>query len=285
MKAKHFLWILLPVFVVIIVGVLSNLFENRTTPDDKTEEPPQKRKLIISGEIWAPFEYPNENNQPEGIDIEVFKRIFPKLGIDYEVRFYPWSRTILMAKEGEVDFVVSVSYCKSRESYLLYTEDQKEFGASGKWPENYLWKSEYVFFCKKLYADKIRFESYEQIKGDGYKVGTVRDYSYNPEFIKAELSSFVASDINTGFQLLEDGKYDLFPADKTVGLATIKQLGLTDSITYLKRPLFTKPYLMPACKTSDWPNKMKLMKLFFAELEKLRKNGEYRKIRDKYLIE
>jgi polar amino acid transport system substrate-binding protein len=277
----------LGVVVLLLVACLSgyvlySIYWNKSAAKEDARQVGKNRPLLIVGEVWAPFEYEGKDGQLTGIDVDVFDIIFSRLKVPYELKLYPWSRAQMMAENGDVDMVVSVSYKKSRERFLIYTESQKEFGKNGIWPKEYLWNSEYVFFCKKIFADKINFTSYDQLKGSGYRIGTVRDYSYNPEFIKFSLSSYVASDIEAGFKLLAEGRYELFPADKTVGLATLKKLGLDQKITYLPKVMFKKPYLMPACKRSDYPDLKNVMAQFYEELNKLRQSGEYKKIYDRY---
>ena len=189
----------------------------------------------------------------------------------------------MMAKNGELDMVISVSYSSKREDYLLYTDAQREFAKSGKMHDEYLWISEYVFFCRKVFAEKIKFESYGQLKADGYKVGTIREYTYNPEFIDAGFPPIVASDISTGFRMLKEGKIDLLPCDRAVGLATAKLMGLKDDVAFLPKVMFSKPYLMPFCKKSPRPDKEELMRNIYAALAELRKSGEYDKLRRRHV--
>ncbi len=274
-------------FVVFLI-VLSRIAASIATTDDQVPAPPAPkpapvRKLIIVGEPWAPFEY-LDDGQTRGIDAEVLERIFTKLGVDYEIQFYPWSRAWLMAQNGKADAVISVSYKKSREKYLLYTDSQRRFVETGAWPAEYLWSSEYVFFCRQIHHDSFRFESYTQIKQDGYRLATIQDYSYNREFRAAQLQpTAVVPDQDAGYRLLAAGEVDLFPNEKTVGLAALKRLGLRDKITIIAKPMFRKPYLLPFCRQSDYPDKEELMRTVYRELNAMRASGEYEKIYQKYI--
>lgn len=238
--------------------------------------------ILIIGEEWAPFEY-TKDGVVQGLDAEVLKKIFARLQLPYAIKLYPWSRAKLMGERGQADFLISVSYKKSRERFLHYTEDQREFARSGTWPRNYLWNSEYVFFCRKALLPALRYESYAQIREDGYRVGLVRDYSYNPAFRKAGLGDFTADDISSGFQLLAEGKYDLFPADRTVGKAAVQALDLQDQITFLPKVMFAKPYLLPACRHAPRPGLPELMQAIYDELDRMRRSGEYDRIRQRAL--
>ncbi|MBN2710923.1 MAG: transporter substrate-binding domain-containing protein [Planctomycetes bacterium] len=286
---------ILSVFVVaILIATVLGIFGRFMNPEEKipvdsgtnqtdnTDES-GKRKLIIVGEEWAPFEY-EKDGVVTGIDQEVLTHIFGEMGVEFEIRLYPWSRAYWMAQNGKADAVISVSYNKEREEFLLYTEDQKQFATTGKWPENHLWKSEYYFFCKAVLRNAIKFESYDQIIRDGYKVITIQDYSYHKPFLTLlpKMEKLVVSDSATGFEMLYNAKGDLFPQDITVGMATLKLMGYDRKISYINKPMFKKPYLIPFCVKSDYPEKEKIMAELYRKLDEMRKSGEYSAIYDKY---
>lgn len=250
-------------------------------PPSTTVQPP--RPLLFVCEEWAPFEYFDEDNKLTGINVEVVGEIMEKLRIPYSIRIYPWSRAWMMVENGSADAVLSASYKTSREEFLLYTDKQRAFARTGKIPEDFLWISQYVFFVKKKNGDRFTFESLEQIKRDGYRIGTNKDYSYCPEFLAAKLGDEEYNGTKAGLLGLVSEEIDLYPMDRTVGLAALKELGLADSITHLPKPIFSKPYLAPFCRKSSYPQIDKIMKDFSEELIKMRKNEEYGRIYDRYL--
>jgi polar amino acid transport system substrate-binding protein len=249
-------------------------------PSERHPHPP--RPLLFVCEEWAPFEY-MDGDTLKGIDVDITARIMQTLGIPYEIRIYPWSRAWMMAENGKADAVLSVSYKASREDVLHYTEDQRAFAETGALPRHYLWMSEYVFFVKKKFADTYTFTSYNQLKEEGYRVGKNRGYSYTPDFTEALLPGPVFNDTQSGLEALVAEKIDLYPMDKTVALATLKKMGLLESVTFLPRPLFSKPYLAPFVRKSNYPNIHVVMERFYDELLRLRNNKEIDRIRQKHL--
>lgn len=249
------------------------------------EEPgpvPLDRPLLFVCESWEPFAY-MDGDTIKGIDVEITSRIMKTLGIAHEVRIYPWSRAWMMACNGKADAVLSISYKQSREDVLLYTDDQRRYAATGELPENYLWISEYVFFVKKKFAGTYTFDSYEQLREAGYRVGRNRDYSYDDAFLGAKLPGIEFNDTKSGLDALVNEQIDLYPMDKTVGTATLKAMGLQESVTFLPRVLFSKPYLAPFVKASDYPGIQSVMERFNRELHEMRESGELDKIREAYL--
>ena len=218
----------------------------------------------------------------KGIDADVTDRIMKRLGIPYEIRIYPWSRAWMMVEKGTADAVLSVSYKDSREPFLYYTPEQKAFSAGGEMPPDYLWLAEYVFFVMKKHAAALRFESYEQVRADGYRVGLNKDYSYDDAFRAAGLGAREYPDIKSGLAALVAEEIDLYPMDRTVGLATLQDMGMAESVTFLPRPLFKKPYLAPFSRVSDFPRLEQVMHAFYRELRAMRANGEHKAIMDAY---
>jgi len=242
----------------------------------------RNRPLIFVCEEWAPFAY-MDGDTLKGIDVDITGRIMKTLGIPHEIRLYPWSRAWMMASNGKADAVLSVSYQSSRENVLLYTEDQRAFAVTGEIPENHLWISEYVFFVKKKFSHIFTFESYDQIREAGYKIGRNRGYTYDKAFIEANLPGQEFHNTTAGLEALVNERIDLYPMDKIVGLATLKAMGLQDSVTYLPKPLFSKPYLAPFVKLSDYPDIESVMERFNHELRAMRSRGEIDRIREPYL--
>jgi polar amino acid transport system substrate-binding protein len=235
------------------------------------------RPLTFVCEEWAPYEY-LEGETVVGVDAAVVDRIMKRLGIPYQISIYPWSRAWMLAEKGQADAVLSVSYKDSRESALYYTDDQRKCAETGGLPADYLWQSEYVFFVMNKTASIIRFESYEQLKAAGVRIGINRNYSYDAAFRAAEFEGLEYPSTEEGLRALTTGEIDLYPMDKTVGHAALHRMGLQDSITWLAKPLFTKPYLSPFCKKSDFPELERIMRAFYRELRLLRANGEYDRI-------
>ncbi len=228
-------------------------------------------------EEWVPWEY-LEGEELKGVDVAVVDYIMKRLNLPYEISIYPWSRAWMLAQKGKADVVLSISYKDAREKVLYYTDDQRAFAQGGKQPENFLWMSEYVFFVMKNAASAWDFDSLAQLKRDGARVGRNRDYTYSPAFLEAEFEGPVYNRTEEGMLALTSGEIDLYPMDKTIGCAILERLGLRESVTYLPKPLFTKPYLSPFCRASDIPELEKIMDAFYRELRIMRSNGTYEKI-------
>ncbi|MBT7068133.1 MAG: transporter substrate-binding domain-containing protein, partial [Verrucomicrobia bacterium] len=141
------------------------------------------RPFRFAMEDYPPFEY-EENGQPVGINVEVTTRIMQRLGIPFEIEFYPFTRSWMLLAKGKIDAAPSISYQPERETVLLYSDAQKAFQTTGNIPEDHLWLTEYVFFVNRRLKPSLRFESYAQLKRDGHRVGVNKAYTYHPPFWK-----------------------------------------------------------------------------------------------------
>ncbi len=230
-----------------------------------------ERSLIFVAEEWRPFEYV-QNGTVKGSNIEVIDRIMTTLRIPYEVRIYPWARAWLMAERGQADAVLSVSYNPARENVLYYTDGQRD-AAADSLPHDYLWISRYHFFVKTSRMGLLRFESIEQVINDGYRIGLNKGYTYCDTFPADKMNTQLYYDTASGFMALMKEEIDLYPMDLTVGIETIGRMGMQESISYLPLEIFTKPYLAPFVKKSDYPGLESIMYEFYYQLRQMRASG------------
>ena len=251
-----------------------------STHIDAAEAP---RPFIIVAEALPPYEYQSQEGAPTGINVEVIDNIFAKLGVPYEIRFYPWSRAWLMTVNGVADAILSVSYQTDREPYLYFTEEQKRFWETGQIPPDFLWSTEYLFFVNRRLADTIRFESYEQLEAEGLRVAINNNYSYDTALLEAGMPQITKNTSLEAMRALLEGKADLHPMDRIAGWALLHDHNLHDRITWLPKPLFSKPYLIGFSRNSDYPDSENLMQRFYRELRIMRQNGALDELTARYL--
>jgi polar amino acid transport system substrate-binding protein len=154
-----------------------------------------------------------------------------------------------------------------------------------------MWVSEYVFFnnSKRILPS---LKNYDDVIEASFQIGTIRGYSYNNGFwesfpnvadgsLNKQLQAVTNIDLN--FRKLARDRIDLFLADRTVGLFTIKKMGLRHLIETEGYPLFSKGYPMPFVRKSNYPDIEKVSKLFEQELAIIKNNGVYQKIFNRWV--
>lgn len=184
---------------------------------------------IVTEDAWPPYSYKDEG-VVKGYATEVLSGVFKSIGTDYTVKSYPWARAEKMALSGEADAVFNASHKEKREAACYYPSEQ-------------LFDSTYVFFIKKTDMNRLKYNSFEDLKG--HKVGTTKAYSYTKElldYLGANTTvSESDSDLNN-LRRLAAGKIDYFPGEIANITMLLRQEGLSDEIVPLPKPLIQKPY-------------------------------------------
>lgn len=233
-------------------------------------------KILIVGEPYAPYEF-KKDGKIQGIDVDIIANIMGKLGVEYEIKIFPWLRAEKMVKVGQADFVLTTSMKEKRKAFLNY-------------PTVPMWKSEYVYLSKK--GGVTGLTSYQDAIDKGLTVAVVKGNSYHDSFWTAYpnraekklhklLREGVSSEVN--LKKIAAGGIDVTLIDQTVGLYTAKLQGVRDKVQVSSGPLFSKPYYMPVSKKAPHPKAAEIHAKFHEELAKMKENGELQKIFDKWL--
>ena len=120
---------------------------------------------------------------------------------------------------------------------------------------------------------ELRFESFDQVINDGLRVGINNNYTYAKAMPVAEMNTKLFHDTYSGFNALMNEEIDLYPMDLTVGIETISRMGIQDSVGFFKPEIFSKPYLVPFVKKSDYPGLESIMYEFYHQLRQMRASG------------
>ncbi|HSY26267.1 MAG TPA: transporter substrate-binding domain-containing protein, partial [Burkholderiaceae bacterium] len=188
----------------------------------------QARPLVIVAEAYAPATFVEDGHQ-SGIDIDVAKTVFDRLGISYEIKLLPWARAWEMLKTGSADVGLHVSYTDDRARYV-------------HWPKNSVWKAEFVFFTNQATKTSYDFKSYEDVKRAKVRIGIINENAYYPNFWEAfpspdrENQNYypqldAANDAATNLKKLEKNHIQLFPIAKILGIYMARDMHL-ENITY-----------------------------------------------------
>ncbi len=226
--------------------------------------------LEIAGSWWPPYQM-TENGQPAGMGTEVIREVLAGLDVPHRFSLVPWKRCVLMAERGEADAVYMISRQKDRESFLLY-------------PETPICASTYVFFIRKEDAGRLKFDSWEDVAG--HSVGVTAGYAYSEEFwkeLKDRAGIQEAGTDEQNFLKLVNGRFDYFPCDVYVGAVLLKQLGLSDKVLFLKKPVVQKDYFLAFSRKSGLRDLPGLIRTFDAALKKFVQSDAYADIMAKYL--
>ena len=227
----------------------------------------------------------SETGEAKGIDIDVFKKIFNNLGVEYNIEEMPWARCELSLQSGAVDVGIKVSKNPDREKFLYY-------------PETTVWDTVFIFFTNSETKKKYKINGYDDIKKNKLMVGVIHKNSYNSEFWKAfpwvDKENQVYNpqidpslNVETNLRKLSNNRIQIYPQDKSIGNYTAKKLGLKN-ITSYDFILFQKPYgscfsKLSQYSTNKYKNISELMEDYNRELKKFKQTKEFKLIFKKYL--
>ena len=220
---------------------------------------------ITNGE-WAP--YLSEKVKSNGIASHIIEEAFKAVNIKVKWGFFPWSRSLKLAKKGK--------QWKAGAVWLKTEKREKEFYFSDPVVE-----TEWNFF----YFKTTKFE-WSTIKDlNRYKVGMTQDYSYGKSFDKGlKAGAFKvqkAKSDKINFLKMAKKRIEVFPIDKLVGLTMLKELKNSNpklnfsEMTYHPKPLHSTPLHLIFSKVEG--NKA-FVKSFNKGLKLIKENGIYEKI-------
>jgi polar amino acid transport system substrate-binding protein len=230
------------------------------------------RPLLIIGIPEAPLRFYDGQGLLTGIDIEIVQHIFDKLKINYHVDLISSSSRLKeMWQNKQADMVFTFSYKESRAKYLVFAK------------ESHLHIS-WNFFILKNNEGTIFYKTFKDLKG--LEIGATKGFAYTKEFWDAADSGIFTVEtvpINKlNMRKLRERRMDATPMNTLVALYEAKQEGYLDEITYLPKPLKSKPYYNTFVRESDYPGLDKIIKKYDEELKKMKQDGTLKRILTSY---
>ncbi|MGQ9856379.1 MAG: substrate-binding periplasmic protein [Fervidobacterium sp.] len=227
---------------------------------------------VLSGNVveiifsdFKPYEWYDENsNEYLGMDVEVVRTVFEKLGFRVVFYTFPWARCLELMKMKMYDGVISAIETEERETFLNYSKEPLSTGYE-------------VLF--KLKTTRIDISSTDRIPKDticGYTDG----YTYGDWFWNANFKKIAVPSDELGFQLLSVGRIDLFVCNLLVGKRIANDMKL--DIDFF-RPAESEVKDLYVAFSKNFHGTY-LSKMFEVELKNFKKSEEYNKILMKYGI-
>lgn len=165
--------------------------------------------IKVVSDVWPPLVMDDPDHP--GIDVEVMTAVFNDIGVNVELTIYPWKRAISSTKSGEMDAILDIFDTPERREWLWFHQTPISVNQS-------------ALFCKGCDASDVITEeemgSKSLIVNLGYKY---TKYVDNPSVTKFEVSSF-----EQGFHMLDLDRADYYLVNRTVGLYTVSQMGMSD---------------------------------------------------------
>lgn len=219
---------------------------------------------------YAPFSF-QENGQFKGINYEMAKEAFKRMGVEVEFKVFPWQRMLEMAKNGELDGVMDASYNAERAEFLNYPQEPTSV--------------DFIYFYALPDSSISYGGSMDAIKGK--KIAAMRGYSFGDAFTKARKDNLFTVEEGDNFEgnylKLMEKRVDLMVEYKTLFEYEMKKAGKSVSaVKQLTPPVVSddKQFLVFSKKSSR--ANQEFIQKFSAALQEIRKDGTYQKIYNSY---
>lgn len=224
---------------------------------------------ITNGE-WPP--YLGENEPDYGIASKIVSRAFEHAGYEIEYGFFPWSRSLYMAREGDWDGTAV---------WLPSAEREEDFHISDP-----VLVTRYVFFHRRDHD----FEWDMVADLAGYRIGVTQDYDYGEVIELADKLGIAdtepAASDTLNFEKLIAGRIDLFPMDRLVGEHMLRDsFSEADRKTLDWHPKAVRQDRLRLLLSREVPENEQRIEDFNKALKDMRQEGEVERMLVKALTE
>jgi polar amino acid transport system substrate-binding protein len=227
-----------------------------------TVKPSAEEKVIrLTNGEWVPY---NGTDLPDfGCDSKIVAEVFSRSGYRVEFGFYPWARGYHLAESGEWDGIVEWADTKETRQSFFVSKDA-------------ISHQEFVFFHRIDHP--IEWETKDDLAG--MVIGLTSGYLYSDQFINLlNDKRFIfqeASSDKANLQKLIAGRIDIFPMERNVGLAMLKNQFPVDQasqIMFDHKPLSAlDPHVLLTKKN---PANEQIMAMFDREFESFKNTQDY----------
>lgn len=229
----------------------------------------------VVGSPMYPFQF-EEDGQATGIMVEVVRLIFSDLGMPVEVTIRE-GNLIELAQNAGADALMSVSYVRERESFLIFT-DAFRSGVG-----DFIWASEYYFFVREDKTAAFTHRTLSDLRKRDPVVGSVPGASYSPEFRKLGFRTKSHTNDHDNFQSLLAGTADLVLTDKTIGRLTLRTIPESSRIVMMPSRVFAKNYTLAVVRKPNETGRDSLATLFFQAYQQRKIKGDVKDIFFRFL--
>ena len=118
-KCNSFRWILTLSVCTILLFVCSGCTEQEKQTEEQTEFRPQ---IIVGSDNYPPFNYEDANGKSAGIDVDLAKEAFDRMGYKAVFTYIDWEEKKQLVENGEIDCIWGSFYIDGREDQYHWTE-------------------------------------------------------------------------------------------------------------------------------------------------------------------
>lgn len=225
----------------------------------------EDKVIIAAADPWPPFINPEDPS--DGLCMKIIKESFKTQGYKVIIEYVPWARAVNGVKNGKYDILPDVWFSEKRSEFLFFSN---------------------TFLVNKLKFMKLKtttfeYSGIESLKGKS--VGTIRDFSYDQQFMD---SDFIIKEPNLSLKQnilkLLHKRIDLIIEDEIVAMTVLKKQypQHVDKVTFCTTPLSSNNLYIAAGYKN--PRHKEIIEAFNKGLEEIKETGLYDTILKSYFI-
>lgn len=248
-------------------------------PEKKVEEKPKakpesvlnKCQLNMGWDPWEPYQYLSVENQVRGLEIDLVGAIAKEAGCDLKFVQKNWMNLLNGIRNGSIDLLGGATKTVAREQFAYFSDSYRS--------------ESFILYVRAGESDRFSGKSLKELLAEGFKLGVTQDYIYGDQVSKlqddpalgANFVSVPTTEVN--YYNLTQSNIDGFLEDPFVAAYTIRRKGLQDEIQAHPLEIHSGDVAIMFSKKSVSED---TVKAFNAALVKLKQNGQYQEILNKY---
>lgn len=250
------------ILVAAALGVVCSGCGDKTQSEADTSQ--NLPKIVVGSDNYPPFNYEDSNGEPTGIDVDLAKEAFYRMGYKAEFEYINWEEKKELVDQGEIDCI-----------WGSFSIDGRE--------DQYRWTDPYMV-SRQVVAVNVNSDIYTLADLDGKKVAV--QSTTKPEEIFENHTDPRIPELGEVFALqnreliyafLSKGYVEAIAAHETAILQSMKDYGLEYRI--LDETLLTVGLGVAFSKEDDRGLEQELSKVF----EEMREDGTMEEILGRYL--
>lgn len=226
------------------------------------DAPPSKVIRIAGDNNFPPFEYFAQTGVYSGFNVDIMNAISLETGMKIEFVPLPWNEALTALQTGKVDAIQGMKYSPTRD--LTYN-----------FSDSYFTSSQGIF----VRSDNMTIFQIRDL--DGKRVAIQKgDIASDLLQEHHQASFFMTHSQEEAVQLLLDGEVDAFVGNRITGQYFLQKSNRQDQIKIVGDPVNPTDYGVAVMPPND-----KLLDVFNQGIDKIKKNGTYDKIEQRWFGE
>lgn len=218
-------------------------------------------KVLFVGGNNPPYEYKNEDGEPEGYDIDLVKEIMKRIGSDYEIKLFNWDKALKYAKEDKNAVLLGMIYSKENAAEFSFT-------------------TPFEYISLSIISNKNnKYQTFRELKDKSVIVidGSYEEMLVNNNKEKFNIKPIIINKVQEGAEMIHHDICDAFLVKSSMGIYAIKQRNYDLNICEIN----DQPPLK-YCMASSVDNDSIIMQINHS-LSSIKSDGTYNVIYDKWM--